>query len=142
MEAELMSERTALVVGGTSGIGLATARQLSEAGARVHIAGRGKEQLDRLAVSDPGLTGHQADGADRGQIAAVAEVIGRIDWLVITLGGREGAGPVAASQQADGGWTFDFLAWSPGQLAEWRGIVTLGALLTLGAHGRIKLGTG
>jgi NAD(P)-dependent dehydrogenase (short-subunit alcohol dehydrogenase family) len=95
MEAELMSERTALVVGGTSGIGLATARQLSEAGARVHIAGRGKEQLDRLAVSDPGLTGHQADGADRGQIAAVAEVIGWIDWLVITLGGREGAGPVA-----------------------------------------------
>jgi hypothetical protein len=42
-----------------------------------------------------------------------------------------------AGQQADGGWVFDFLAWSPGQLAEWRGIVTLGALATLGAHGRI-----
>src|SRR5580698_5183449 len=33
--------RTALVVGGTSGIGLATARQLSAGGARVHIAARG-----------------------------------------------------------------------------------------------------
>ena len=44
-----------------------------------------------------------------------------------------------AGQQDDGGWTFDFLAWSPGQLAEWRGIVTLLALATLDAHGRIIL---
>jgi NAD(P)-dependent dehydrogenase (short-subunit alcohol dehydrogenase family) len=95
MKAVLMSKRTALIVGGTSGIGLATARQLSEAGATVHIAARGQEQLDRLAVSDPALTGHQADGGDRAQITAVAEVIGRIDWLVITLSGSEGAGPVA-----------------------------------------------
>jgi hypothetical protein len=42
-------------------------------------------------------------------------------------------------QQADGGWTFDWLGWSPGQSAEWRGIVTLLALATLGAHGRITL---
>jgi hypothetical protein len=44
-----------------------------------------------------------------------------------------------SSQQPDGGWTFDFLAWSPGQSAEWRGIVTLQALATLDAHGRIAL---
>jgi hypothetical protein len=47
-----------------------------------------------------------------------------------------------AGQQPDGGWTFDFLAWSPGQSAEWRGIVTVGALATLDAHGRIKLAPG
>jgi NAD(P)-dependent dehydrogenase (short-subunit alcohol dehydrogenase family) len=112
MEAVLMSERPALVVGGTSGIGLATARQLSEAGARVHIAARGKEQLDRLAVSDPGLTGHQADGGDRGQIAAVAEVIGRVDWLVITLAGSEGAGPVADLDLAMLRRAFDAKFWA------------------------------
>lgn len=39
-------------------------------------------------------------------------------------------------QQEDGGWTFDWLGWSPGQSAEWRGIVTLRALATLRAHGR------
>jgi hypothetical protein len=39
-------------------------------------------------------------------------------------------------QQDDGGWTFDWLAWSPGQSVEWRGIVTLRALATLRAHGR------
>jgi hypothetical protein len=42
-------------------------------------------------------------------------------------------------QQHDGGWTFDWLAWSPGQSVEWRGAVTLRALATLGAHGRIEL---
>jgi hypothetical protein len=42
-------------------------------------------------------------------------------------------------QQADGGWTFDWLAWSAGQSAEWRGIMTLRALITLHAHGRLDL---
>jgi hypothetical protein len=41
-------------------------------------------------------------------------------------------------QQPDGGWMFDFGVWSPGQLAECRGLVTLEALATLGAHGRLK----
>jgi NAD(P)-dependent dehydrogenase (short-subunit alcohol dehydrogenase family) len=45
-----MSDRTALVVGGTSGIGLATARRLHALGADVHIAGRSKEQLDGVAA--------------------------------------------------------------------------------------------
>jgi NAD(P)-dependent dehydrogenase (short-subunit alcohol dehydrogenase family) len=44
-----MSGRTALVVGGTSGIGLATARLLRTGGATVHIAGRSKERLDQVA---------------------------------------------------------------------------------------------
>lgn len=42
-------------------------------------------------------------------------------------------------QQDDGGWTFDWLAWSPGQSVEWRGAVTQRALATLHAHGRVEL---
>jgi hypothetical protein len=41
-------------------------------------------------------------------------------------------------QQPDGGWMFDYGVWSPGQLAECRGLVTLQALARLGAHGRLK----
>lgn len=41
-------------------------------------------------------------------------------------------------QQDDGGWTFDWLAWSPGQTVEWRGALTLRALRQLLAHGRIQ----
>ncbi len=44
---------------------------------------------------------------------------------------------LAAGQQADGGWTFDWAAWAPAQASEWRGLVTLRALLTLHAHGRL-----
>jgi hypothetical protein len=40
-------------------------------------------------------------------------------------------------QQEDGGWTFDWLAWTPGQSAETRGLVTVQALATLAAHGRL-----
>jgi hypothetical protein len=40
-------------------------------------------------------------------------------------------------QQDDGGWTFDWLAWSPGQSLDWRGALTVRALATLRAHSRI-----
>jgi hypothetical protein len=40
-------------------------------------------------------------------------------------------------QRNDGGWEFDWLAWSPGQAAEWRGLVTLRALLVLRANDRL-----
>ena len=42
-------------------------------------------------------------------------------------------------QQDDGGWMFDWLAWSPGQSVEWRGAMTLRALATLREHGRLEL---
>lgn len=45
-------------------------------------------------------------------------------------------------QQEDGGWTFDWLAWSLGQSVEWRGAMTLLALRSLDAHGRIDLAGG
>ncbi len=90
-----MSDRTALIVGGTSGIGLATARRLHTQGAAVHIAGRSKERLEDVAASDPGLTGHQADGGRAERIGALAETIGPIDWLIVTLSGSEGPGPLA-----------------------------------------------
>ena len=90
-----MNEHTALVVGGTSGIGLATARRLHALGAAVHVVGRGKQRLDELAETDRALTGHRADGGSRAEIGAVVEAVGRIDWLVITLAGSEGPGAIA-----------------------------------------------
>jgi hypothetical protein len=39
-------------------------------------------------------------------------------------------------QQDDGGWMFDWQAWSPGQAVESRGAVSVHALATLRAHGR------
>jgi hypothetical protein len=38
---------------------------------------------------------------------------------------------VEEEQKEDGGWMFDWLAWSPAQTAAWRGVVTIRALVWL-----------
>lgn len=53
-----ISDRTALVVGGTSGIGLGLARRLAAAGSTVVVAGRDTDKVDdletvRIDVTDP-----------------------------------------------------------------------------------------
>jgi hypothetical protein len=44
---------------------------------------------------------------------------------------------VESSQQDDGGWTFDWQAWSPAQTTDWRGNVTIRALRWLRDNGRL-----
>jgi hypothetical protein len=44
---------------------------------------------------------------------------------------------LAGAQQEDGGWPFNWLAWSPAAAQEWRGVVTIEALSTLRAYGRL-----
>lgn len=74
----------AIVTGGASGIGLATARALAAAGAEVAV-------LDLVvdAVADP-LVGFEADVSDRASVqravAAVGERFGRIDVVVNNAG--------------------------------------------------------
>ena len=40
------------------------------------------------------------------------------------------------AQQPDGGWTVNWMAWSPAAEREWRGHATVEALRTLRANGR------
>ncbi|MFI5893447.1 SDR family oxidoreductase [Actinoplanes sp. NPDC051513] len=101
-----MIEHTALVVGGTSGIGLATARLLQQRGATVHVVGRTERKLD------PELIPHWADGGDPAQIAAVVAKAGPIDWLVVSLSGGEGAGPIAGLDVATLRRAFDAKFWA------------------------------
>jgi hypothetical protein len=44
---------------------------------------------------------------------------------------------VESEQQEDGGWMFDWLAWSPAQTTDWRGNVTIRALRWLHDNGRL-----
>jgi hypothetical protein len=46
-------------------------------------------------------------------------------------------GAVESEQQEDGGWMFDWRAWSPAQTTEWRGNVTIRALTWLRDNGRL-----
>ena len=81
-----LSEQVVLLTGATSGIGLATARRLAEAGARLILVARGAEDLDRLAAELPDALAAPADVADRDALRAAAHEgmrrYGRIDtWI-------------------------------------------------------------
>jgi hypothetical protein len=45
---------------------------------------------------------------------------------------------LAAGQREDGGWMFNWPAWSPAAEADWRGFLTMGALHLLRANGRLR----
>jgi NAD(P)-dependent dehydrogenase (short-subunit alcohol dehydrogenase family) len=82
---------TALITGASSGIGAATARVMTGAGARVAIAGRDGGRLEALAASLPGeAVTLQVDLLDAGEAAALAgraaEALGTLDAVVHSAG--------------------------------------------------------
>lgn len=69
----------ALVTGGSSGIGLETARQLIARGARVAICGRDRAKLERAAKEIGAIAIHADVGIEDDCVRLVEEVIGRFD---------------------------------------------------------------
>lgn len=93
--------KTALITGGNSGIGLATARAFVAAGARVAITGRNSETL-KAAQAELGedVLALQADATDiesaKRAIEQVAETFGKID-IVFANAGIGGTTPVGGT---------------------------------------------
>jgi NAD(P)-dependent dehydrogenase (short-subunit alcohol dehydrogenase family) len=75
----------AVVFGGASGAGLASAKLLAARGAEVVIAGRGAAQLEAKA-KDFRFSAHEIDGTDVGAVERLFAEIGAFDHLVITAG--------------------------------------------------------
>src|SRR6188474_3043724 len=89
-----LAGKTALITGGNSGIGLATAKRFVAEGAYVFITGRRQAELD-AAVAEIGhdVTGVQGDVANLADLdrlyATVKAHKGRIDVLFANAGGGE-----------------------------------------------------
>jgi NAD(P)-dependent dehydrogenase (short-subunit alcohol dehydrogenase family) len=84
--------KVALVTGGSSGIGLATARRFAAEGAQVYLTGRRKNVVDdAVAEIDGDVTGFVGDVADLDALDAlyttITERSGRLDVLVANAGG-------------------------------------------------------
>jgi NAD(P)-dependent dehydrogenase (short-subunit alcohol dehydrogenase family) len=83
--------KVAVVTGGNSGIGLATAKRFQEEGAKVAISGRSKRTLDEAVKTlGNGLLAVQADVAKLTDIdklfAEVSRTLGKIDVLFVNAG--------------------------------------------------------
>lgn len=66
-----LENKTVLITGGTSGIGLELARQLRQRGATVIVTGRDQDRLDAAKRMLPGLHIVKSDVSDPGAIAAL-----------------------------------------------------------------------
>jgi NAD(P)-dependent dehydrogenase (short-subunit alcohol dehydrogenase family) len=99
-----LAGKKALITGGNSGIGFATARLFIAEGAQVAITGRDQKTLDEaVAELGPSARGYRADvtiAEDRKQLfSALARDFGRLD-IVFANAGISGRTPTGAADEA------------------------------------------
>ena len=90
-----IENRKVIIIGGTSGIGLATAQQLLLAGARVTVAGRDESRAVELRKQHPELIVATVDASSADALQNFYQQHGPVDDLVLTVSGAKGAGPFA-----------------------------------------------
>jgi NAD(P)-dependent dehydrogenase (short-subunit alcohol dehydrogenase family) len=95
-----LTGKVALITGGASGIGAATAKRLTAAGASVVIADLNDAAAKALAAELPGAKGAAMDVTSAASIAAVMQGVSRLDILVNSAGiGLVGG--IAQTEEAD-----------------------------------------
>lgn len=98
--------RVYVITGGSSGLGLATARQLLSEGAKVVLCGRDEARLEAAvtALGDGGsvmaIPGDLADPSTAGRLVASANArFGRLDGAVVSVGGPPAVRTYEASDE-------------------------------------------
>lgn len=89
-----LQDKTALVTGGTSGIGLAVVRRFVEEGAHVVVTGRRQPQLDAVSAEfGDAVTAVRADASDSTDVATLFEAVAArgtgLDAVHVNAGGGE-----------------------------------------------------
>jgi len=88
-----LEDRAIVIMGGTSGIGLAAAQQLVARGAAVVVTGRNRDRAERVRQENPALRVEIVDASSIDALAAFYESLGIFDDLVLCVSGAKGAGP-------------------------------------------------
>jgi len=117
---EHLAAKVAVITGGASGIGFATARRLASRGVRLVLADIEKSALDR-AVAELSTTGTAVEGVvcDVGDLKAVQhladtsfEKMGAVHIVFHNAGVAVG-GPIAEMKHSDWEWTMRVNLWGP-----------------------------
>lgn len=125
-----------VIIGGSSGIGLATAQAAYQRGLRPIIIGRdGAKLSNAIDLIGPNAASAVADATDRTALDRVFSEIGTINHLVIAASGGRGAGPFASLVKKDLQAGFEGKFWAHWNAAQ-------AALTHLDAGGSITLITG
>ncbi|MCG8415062.1 MAG: SDR family oxidoreductase [Pseudomonadales bacterium] len=90
MSSNSLEGKNVVVIGGTAGIGLATAKAAADLGAKVWAAGRSQSHIDRaIEVSGGSFEVRQADTHDAEALDAIFREAGTVDHLVSAAVGGE-----------------------------------------------------
>ncbi|AZO12160.1 MULTISPECIES: SDR family oxidoreductase [unclassified Mesorhizobium] len=97
-----MNTEHCVIIGGSSGIGLATAKHLASPTMKVTITGRNEEKL-KSAWESLGCTVGKAafDASKPDEVRSFFERLGPFDHLVLAASGGKGLGPFATLDLAD-----------------------------------------
>ncbi|WP_136056106.1 SDR family oxidoreductase [Microbacterium sp. K24] len=94
-----VTDRTIVLAGATSASGLAVARALLDAGARVIATGRSVERLQPL--KDAGAEVEVADATSLDDMTSLASRLGSVDGVISLVGGWRGGGGLAGQSDDD-----------------------------------------
>src|SRR5271166_5721511 len=123
-----LQDNRIIVLGGTSGIGLAVAQAAAAEGARVLIASSNRARVDKALKTLPdGAEGHTVDLLDGAAVQGFFDAVGPFDHLVYTAGESLALGRLDETEVSDARRFFNLRYWGAFTAAKY-------------AHGAIRPG--
>ena len=107
-----MHDQRIVILGGTSGIGLAIAQRAAREGARVVVVSSTRTRVDAALAQLPGAEGDAVDLADAAAVAALFGRLGPFDHLAYTAGSPLTLAPLASLDLAAARGFFELRYWA------------------------------